>query len=83
MEFGTLVRTRREAAKLSRNELGQMVGVTGTQIFRIETGARAPSLDVFRLLVRELDIPADEAVRADMPSPSPAQAALSEVLTSP
>lgn len=82
MEFGSIVRTRREARGLSRKALGLLVGVTDTQIFRVETGARAPSLELFKRLVRELDIPADDAVRADMPSPSPEPAALSEALSS-
>lgn len=82
MEFGSIVRAQREARGMSRKALGLLVGVTDTQIFRIETGARAPSLDLFRRLVRELDIPPSDAVSADMPSPSPEPAALSEALSS-
>jgi transcriptional regulator with XRE-family HTH domain len=44
--FGELLRERREAANLTRNELGVQVFVSGTYIGLFEQGVRKPQLDV-------------------------------------
>ncbi|WP_370412693.1 Scr1 family TA system antitoxin-like transcriptional regulator [Streptomyces fradiae] len=44
--FGELLKERRETAKMSRNELGARVFVSGTYIGLFEQGVRKPQLDV-------------------------------------
>ncbi|MFE7413437.1 helix-turn-helix domain-containing protein [Streptomyces laurentii] len=48
--FGELLRELREAADLSRNELGARVFVSGTYIGLFEQGVRKPQLDVAKLI---------------------------------
>src|SRR5579883_1740179 len=42
-EFGRLLRTAREAAKLTRKELAVTVGLDPSYLFRLESGARKAS----------------------------------------
>jgi UTP--glucose-1-phosphate uridylyltransferase len=42
-DFGNLLRIARERAGISRQKLGEMVGLDSSHIYRIETGGRRPS----------------------------------------
>ena len=53
------IRTYREQAKLSQEELGDLLGVTRQTIAAWEKGDRAPSLEQFSKLARALNIPVD------------------------
>ena len=44
MEIGDIIREKREAANLSRLELGEAVGVTQNMIWAIERGRKCPSI---------------------------------------
>jgi len=43
--FGELLRTAREAARLSRTDLAQRAGLDSSHVYRMEVGGRRPSLE--------------------------------------
>jgi transcriptional regulator with XRE-family HTH domain len=66
---GQLLRQRREACRLSSDELGELCGVTGDMIRAIERGARKPSIVLLRRIERALDTTADK-LGAALPPPT-------------
>ena len=65
------IRAYREQARLSQEELGNLLGVTRQTIAAWEKGDRAPSLEQFSKLARALSIPLDLLLeRAEDSGPS-------------
>jgi transcriptional regulator with XRE-family HTH domain len=60
MEFGREVRRRREAAKLTLEELAERAGLTPNYIGTIENGKRDPSLSTIVALARGLSVASGE-----------------------
>lgn len=48
------LRSKREAKRLTRRELGQRVGIGPSQIYRLEKGMRMPSIPVLCRCVDEV-----------------------------
>jgi len=59
-QLGNRVRSTREAAGLTREQLAQQVGVTEAMIGHIENGIRLPSLPVAIRLAEALNVTADD-----------------------
>lgn len=56
MSMGRRIKVRREALKLTQQQLGSMVGVSAVQISRIETGQKNTTSDVLQKIVKALDL---------------------------
>lgn len=54
--FGEHVREARKARGWSQDQLGDLVGLSGVQISRIESGSRAGSARSITLIAEKLDI---------------------------
>ena len=57
--LGKLVRTRREQAKLTQDELAQRVGLTRTSISNIESGRQKIQVHTLYTIAEALHVPAD------------------------
>lgn len=57
--FGAAVRARREAAKLSLNDLAEKAGTHFTSVSKIERSQRAPSLHLAAALASALGVTVD------------------------
>jgi transcriptional regulator with XRE-family HTH domain len=58
------LRLLREAAELTRSELGRRIGVSERQIYDWENGIKLPRIDRAVALVRELGVPLQTVCRA-------------------
>lgn len=60
MTLGEYIMERRKALNMSRNELAVKVGISHTEIHRIEKGERKePSIRILNSIAEALDIPAE------------------------
>lgn len=65
MSLGEFVAARRKELGYSRNKLGEMTGISHTEVFRIENGERAnPSMKVIANLAKALGVSQDELLKA-------------------
>ena len=58
--IGSRVKFFRNEKKLSQEELGYTVSISGRHISNIETGAKPPSLELLILIANALDVSADD-----------------------
>jgi predicted ATPase/DNA-binding XRE family transcriptional regulator len=58
--FGALLKRRREALKLTQQQLGQQIGCSAITIRKLESGERRPSEQVAELLAKHLKVPTEE-----------------------
>lgn len=66
-DFSTQIRDRREACKLSRRELAKRLKIEESQLRKVETRRRNPSVDLLRDMAREFrheGQPFDEKIEA-------------------
>ena len=82
LEFGREVRRRREAAKLTLEELAEKAGLTPNYIGTIENGRRDPSLSTLLALARGLDVSVRELLSDNMRDLSPAALEIAEMFDS-
>ena len=59
IDLGNRIRTRRQEASMSQEALAEKVGISPNTISRIEGGQTAMSVEIFRKLVRILDVDAN------------------------
>lgn len=57
MDFGANIKKARESKRLTQEELGEKIGVTGVTIMRYEKNKREPNLDMLFRLSDVLDVP--------------------------
>lgn len=68
--IGKRIKTIRKAKGLSQNELGALVGVSGTAIMRYEKGEREPKIQLFRDIAKALSVSEDYLLlMTDDPTP--------------
>jgi|ERR1019366_959843 transcriptional regulator with XRE-family HTH domain len=58
MNLGSAVKLIRTARKIRQRDLAERIKVSPNYLSMLEAGRRTPSLDVLRLLAKELDVPA-------------------------
>ena len=64
MTLGEFIKNRRNELKMSRNALGMKVGISHTEVHRIETGERKqPSLKVLCALADALGVPQEDILK--------------------
>ena len=80
-ELGRLMGARRQALRLTRDELAQKVGVTRSTIVNWELGYRAPRVQQLRLLASTLQVSIAELERT-LPAASRPLTALGDVIRS-
>ena len=59
-KMGTHIKQRREELKMSQEELGEKTLTSNVHISNIESGARAPSVDLFVEIANALGVSADD-----------------------
>lgn len=69
-KVGQKIKALRKAKKLKQVELGQIVGLDGTQISNIETGKTAGSVSALRSISIALDTTLSELFAAEYDFPS-------------
>jgi len=60
--FGANLQAAREAANLSREELGRMAGLNAATIYRLEGGDRQPRLPTILVLAEVLGLTGSELI---------------------
>ena len=55
-DYRTIIKTKREALKLSQHQLARQLGITQTFLSEIERGRKNPSLEQFFKICEALDI---------------------------
>lgn len=65
--FSENLKLQRQKKKLSQEELGKLVGVTGVTIMRYEKGLREPKLEIVKALANALKIPVAELIDINSP----------------
>ncbi len=74
------MRAVREALNLTREDLGQLSGISGRQILRYELGQQIPSADALRALAKALEVSTDYLLYlSDAPTGRAEEAELSHV----
>jgi transcriptional regulator with XRE-family HTH domain len=58
--MGRIIRKLREEKQISQEEFGSILLTSNVHISNIETGSRAPSLDLFVAIANALDVSADD-----------------------
>ena len=58
--IGKRIKRYRTDKKMSQEELGQAVGTVYKHVSNIETGAKAPSLELLVMIANALDVSADD-----------------------
>ena len=58
--IGRRIKHYRTEKKMSQDDLGDIVHITGRHISNIETGAKGPSLEMLILIANALDVSADD-----------------------
>lgn len=59
MTLGERIRAKRESLKLSREDLGHLVGVSHVQIMRYENGDNQPTANILIALARAFNVSTD------------------------
>ena len=71
MTLGDFIKTKRTELNMSRNALGIKAGISHTEVYRIETGARQqPSLKVLCAIADALSVPQEELMKVAGYAPS-------------
>jgi transcriptional regulator with XRE-family HTH domain len=68
--FGPKLKALREAAGLTQAELGQRIGVVGSQINKLELGTNQPTLATAAALAKALGVSLGAFDREDEPPPA-------------
>lgn len=63
VKIGTLIKAAREAANLTQEQLGEMIGTTGVSIMRYEKGLRNPRLELLTAIADALSVDVTEWVK--------------------
>lgn len=63
MNIGDIIKEKREAAKISQEELAKLVGVTQTDVSRWESNIHQPSLKNLMYLCEKLEIDLSEYMK--------------------
>ena len=58
--IGKRIKHYRTGKKMSQEELGSIIHITVRHVSNIETGAKAPSLEILVLIANALDVSADD-----------------------
>jgi transcriptional regulator with XRE-family HTH domain len=58
--FGSVVKSARQAKQLTQCRLAEQLGITPRYLKAIENSGRKPSYDFLVLIIRKLEIPADD-----------------------
>lgn len=58
--MGSIIRKLREEKRISQEEFGDTLLTSNVHISNIETGSRAPSLDLFVAIANALEVSADD-----------------------
>ena len=58
--IGKRIKRYRMDKKMSQEELGNVIHITGRHVSNIETGAKSPSLELLVLIANALDVSSDD-----------------------
>lgn len=58
--IGNRIKQFRSEKQITQEELGDIIGVTRKHLSKIETGSRAPTLELLILIANTLDVSADD-----------------------
>jgi len=65
-KLGEKLRVLREEQGLTTRQLGDILGVTGAHIVRIENGKKGPSVDLVARISRYFDVSADLLIKDEL-----------------
>ena len=80
MTTGSRIKAAREKAKLTQEELGKKIGITGVAIMRYEKGQRNPKLETLQRIAAALNVPVSDLLEWEGISPGPWDISLKQKL---
>ncbi len=72
-ELGTVIRTHRQARKLTQEQLAERADSHWTYISEIENGHRNPSINILRRIANGLDAPLSDLIAEAEMATNPAE----------